>query len=131
VVNLLYTMSGKPYQLSYSTQEDHRGILLVASYCGLQDQLGATQAWSDIQLTTSDGQQLSTFTSICRYLSSQSSKSQQLLGATPLDRATVRQFAPEACMSYSASQANAFTEVACTVRQRIIVSSGARLALLP
>ncbi|DBA77527.1 TPA: hypothetical protein ACH3X1_009342 [Trebouxia sp. C0004] len=83
-------MSGKPYQLSYSTQEDHRGILLVATYCGLQDQLDATQASRDIQLTTSDGQQLSTLTSICRYLCSQSSKSQQLLGATPLDRATVQ-----------------------------------------
>ena len=91
---LLDTMSGKSYQLSCSTQEDHRGILLVATYCGFQDQLDATQASRDIQLTTSDGQQLSTFTSICRYLSSQSSKSQQLLGATPLDRATVRQFAP-------------------------------------
>ncbi len=87
-------MSAKSHMLSYSTQEDHRGILLVATYCGFQDRLDATQASRDIQLTTSDGQQLSTFTSICRYLSSQSSKSQQLLGATPLDRATVRQFAP-------------------------------------
>lgn len=83
-------MSRKSYQLSYSTQEDHRGILLVATYCGFQDQLDATQASRDIQLTTSDGQQLSTFTSICRYLASQSSKSQQLLGAIPLDRATVQ-----------------------------------------
>ncbi|DBA68259.1 TPA: hypothetical protein ACH3X2_013874 [Trebouxia sp. C0005] len=83
-------MSGRAYQLAYGTQEDHRGILLVATYCGIQDQLHANQASKDIQLTTSDGQQLSTFTSICRYLSSQSSKSQQLLGATPLDRATVQ-----------------------------------------
>lgn len=84
-------MSRKSHQLLYSRPEDHRGVLLVATYCGLQDQLDASQASDGIQLTTVDGQTLSTFNSICRYLSSCSSKSQQLLGATPLDRATVRQ----------------------------------------
>lgn len=89
----LNTMSSNTQKLLYSTSEDHRGILLVAAYCGIQDQLDASQASEGIQLTTADGQKLSTFTSVCRYLATCSPRSQQLLGATPLDRATVRQFA--------------------------------------
>ena len=89
-------MAGRSHKLSYSTSEDHRGILLVATYCGLQDQLDASHESEGIQLKGADGQLLSTFTAICRYLASCSSKSQQLLGASPLDRATVRQSASSA-----------------------------------
>ena len=87
-------MSDAKHQLLFSESEDHTGILLIAQYCGLKNQLDSSQASQGIELTTSDGQKLTSFTSICRYLASTSARSHQLLGATPLERALVRQFAP-------------------------------------
>lgn len=93
--------------LMYGTAEDHKGVLLVASYCGLQDQLDA-QASESLCLKIADGQELQSFNSICRYLASCSPKSKQLLGDTHSDRALVRQWlfshsgqnTPELCFAF-------------------------------
>lgn len=83
-------MAPQTLSLTYGTAEDHRGVLLVATYCGLQDQVDA-QAAESLCLKITDGQELQSFNSICRYLASCSPKSKQLLGDTHTDRAMVRQ----------------------------------------
>lgn len=82
-------MAPQSLLLTYGTAEDHKGVLLVATYCGLQDQLDA-QAAESLCLKITDGQELQSFNSICRYLASCSPKSKQLLGDTHTDRAMVR-----------------------------------------
>ena len=82
-------MAPRSHTLIYDSAEDHKGIALVATYCGLQDQVDATQSSEGLCLTSADGQRLHTFNSICRYLASSSTKSKQLLGDTHSDRAAV------------------------------------------
>lgn len=69
--------------------EERRGLLFVAAYCGLQNELHL-QEGAKLQLVASDGQVYTSYTSVCRYLASVSKKSQQLLGSSGLDRAKVK-----------------------------------------
>lgn len=71
-----------------TSAEEQQGILFVAAFCGLQNAL-TVQKGTELQLVTSEGQTYTSYTSVCRYLASVSSKSQQLIGSTALDRAKV------------------------------------------
>ena len=82
-------MAPETLSLTYGTTEDHKGVLLVATYCDLQDQLVDAEGSKGLCLKTPDGQVLHSFNSICRYLASCSPKSKQLLGDTHTDRAMV------------------------------------------
>ena len=83
-------MAPQTISLRGGTAEDHKGVLLVAAYCDLQDQLAGAQGSGGLSLKTADGQDLTSFNSICRYLASCSPKCKQLLGDTHTDRALVR-----------------------------------------
>lgn len=90
-------MAPQTLSLTYGTAEDYKGILLVATYCGLHDQVVDAQASEGLRLKTADGHELQSFNSICRHLASCSPKSKQLLGDTHTDRALV-------CQGYCESQ---------------------------
>ena len=74
--------------IGVSSSEERQGILFVAAYCGLQQKVSVEEG-PELQLVTADGQTYTSYASVCRYLASVSSKSQQLLGSTALDRAKV------------------------------------------
>ena len=84
-------MAPQTLSLTHGTAEDHKGVLLVATYCGFQDQIVDAQASGGLCLKIADGHELQSFNSICRYLASCSPKCKQLLGDTHTDRALVRQ----------------------------------------
>ncbi|KAL3144072.1 hypothetical protein ABBQ32_003868 [Trebouxia sp. C0010 RCD-2024] len=83
-------MAPQTLSLRGGTAEHHKGVLLVAAYCNLQDRLTDAQEPGGLCLKTADGQELQSFNSICRYLASCSPKCKQLLGDTHIDRALVQ-----------------------------------------
>lgn len=76
----------------YDTAEEPKGILLVAAYCGVEDQIDNSQGPEGLCLQTADGKKLQSFNAICRFLATCSQKSKQLLGDTHTDRAMVCQY---------------------------------------
>lgn len=71
-----------------ASAEEQQGLLFVAAYCGVQDGL-KLQGGAETKLVDSEGQTFTSYTSVCRYLASVSSKCHQLLGTASLDRAKV------------------------------------------
>ena len=75
-------------EITASSADERQGILFVAAYCGLQQKVNV-QEGPELQFVTPDGHTYTSYTSVCRHLANISSKSQQLLGSTALDRAKV------------------------------------------
>ena len=117
-------MAPQCHTLSTGTSEDRKGVVLVATYCGLQDQIAHSESSEELAFKTADGQVLQSFSSICRYLASSSSRSKQLLGDTQTDRAMV------SCFCYRVSQAGLQGRTG-TAETALMLLLGARMAVFP
>ncbi|KAK9808921.1 hypothetical protein WJX72_006429 [[Myrmecia] bisecta] len=81
----------KKAQLRLPAGDAARAPQLVAAYAGVSDLLDVSTSES-LQLTTTDGQQLSGHNTICRYIASLSPRRTQLLGDTPETQALIAQW---------------------------------------